>query len=157
MNERGYVMKRLIISCLSTLLLVAATQKLASAQTIAQNPASSNVYQGTGNLLNYPSGTRIYNNGSLNIPDGTTIYPSVTINNGDGSSTYYYSNGTRITTDKNTVSPGGNFIIPSVNGGLNNGNRIKINPIQNQNLLNRNRCVPRPLGQSPVFVPNTGC
>jgi hypothetical protein len=148
-------MKRLIVSCLSTLLLVATTQKLASAQTIAQNPASSNVYQGTGNLLNYPSGTRIYNNGSLNVHNGTIIYPSVTINHSDGSSTYYYSNGTRITTDKNTVSPSGSFIIQSVNGGLNNGNRI--NPIQNQNLLNRNRCVPPLVGQSPVFLPNTVC
>ncbi len=131
-NERGYVMKRFIVSCLSILSLVATTQSVTSAQTITQNPARSNASQGTGNLLNYPSGTRIYNNGSLNLNNGKIIYPSVTINHGDGSSTYYYSNGTRITTKKNTVSPSGTFIIQGINGGLNNGNRI--NPIQNGNL-----------------------
>ena len=149
-------MKRFIVSCLSILSLLAATQSAISAQTITQNPSRSNPYQGTGNLLNYPSGTRIYSNGSLNIPNQKIISPSVTINNGDGSSTYYYSNGTRITTEKkNTISPSGAFIIPSINGGLNNGNRI--NPIQNGNFLNQSRCVSPGVGQSRVFVPNTLC
>jgi hypothetical protein len=139
-------MKRLIVSCLSILSLLAGTQSVISAQTITQNPARSNPYQGTGNLLNYPSGTRIYSNGSINIPNQKIIYPSVTINNGDGSSTYYYSNGTRITTPKNAVSPSGAFITPSINGGLNNGNRI--NPIQNGNFLNQTRCVPPAVGSN---------
>lgn len=123
------MIKTFVVSCLSILSIVTATQSVVSAQTIAQNPASSNASQGTGNLLNYPSGTRIYSNGSINIRNQKIIYPSVTINNGDGSSTYYYPNGTRITTDKkNTISPSGTFIIQGVNGGLNNGNRI--NPIR---------------------------
>ncbi len=125
------MIKPFIVSCLSILSIVTATQSVVSAQTIAQNPASSNADQGTGNLLNYRSGTRIYNNGSINIPNEKIIYPSVTINHGDGSSTYYYSNGTRITTDKNTVSPSGTFLIQGINGGLNNENRI--NPIRNGN------------------------
>jgi hypothetical protein len=126
-------MKRLIVSFLSILSLVATTQSVTSAQTIAQNPNRFNASQGTGNLLNYPSGTRIYNNGSINLGNQKMIYPSVTINHGNGSSTYYYPNGTRITTDKNnTVSPSGTFLIQGINGGLNNENRIK--PIPNGNL-----------------------
>lgn len=126
------MIKPFIVSCLSILSIVTATQSVVSAQTIAQNSTSSNASQGTGNLLNYPSGTRIYSNGSISIPNQKVIYPSVTINNGDGSSSYYYPNGTRITTEKkNTISPSGTFIIQGVNGGLNNGNRI--NPIRNGN------------------------
>ncbi len=120
-------MKIFIVSCLSILSL-ASTQSM----VIAQITPSGNANQGVGNSLDYPSGTRIYNNGSINTPNGRVIYPSVTIKNGNGSNTYYYSNGTRITTDKNTVNPSGTFLIQGINGGLNN--RVRINSIQNGNL-----------------------
>lgn len=102
-------MKRFIVSCLSILSL-ASTQSMVIAQITPTN-------RGVGNSLNYPSGTRIYNNGSINTPNGRVIYPSVTIKNGNGSNTYYYSNGTRVTTDKNTVNPSGTFLIQGINGG----------------------------------------
>ncbi len=120
-------MKHFIVSCLSILSL-ASTQSM----VIAQITPSVRTNQGVGSSLNYPSGTRIYTNGSINTPNGRVIYPSVTIKNGNGSNTYYYSNGTRITTNKNTVNPSGTFLIPGINGGL--YNRVRINPIENGNL-----------------------
>ncbi|GAB1542344.1 hypothetical protein NUACC21_50180 [Scytonema sp. NUACC21] len=85
----------------------------------AQSNRSSYPSQGTGNYLNYPSGTRVYPNGRITTPTGGTIYPSNTIDNGNGSKTYYYQNGTRVIIRKETVNNGGAFLSPnSSNGGL---------------------------------------
>ncbi|MBD2773891.1 hypothetical protein [Iningainema tapete] len=82
----------------------------------AQNNTNSSP-RGVGSVTNYPSGTRIYQNGRISTPQGD-VYPTNTINNGNGVTTYYYQDGTRITTKSNTVSPSGTFLQPGVNGGL---------------------------------------
>ncbi|WP_017314362.1 hypothetical protein [Mastigocladopsis repens] len=85
----------------------------------AEAQSSSTSSPSGGNILNYPSGTRIYPNGVIDPPRRRAIYPATTVKNGDGSTTYYYRNGTRMTTDSNTVSPGGTFLKSgSPNGGL---------------------------------------
>lgn len=85
-------------------------------EALAQTDSTSS--PGVGNVLNYPNGTRINQNGVINTPDGSTISPATTINNGNGTTTYYYSNGTRVTTNNNTQSPNGSVLTPGINGGL---------------------------------------
>lgn len=77
---------------------------------------------GTGNSLNYPVGTRIYQGGIIVPPRGRAQFPNNTIRHGDGSTTFYYPNGTRVTTRKDTIAPSGTFLSPGVNGGLRNDN-----------------------------------
>jgi hypothetical protein len=104
-------MKRLIISAISVLFLEAMSASAISAQTTGVNS--------TGNLLNYPSGTRVYRGGEINTPNGRVISPTLTTRDGKGSTTYYYPDGTSITTNPNTLSPSGTFLTPgSLNGGL---------------------------------------
>ncbi|MBW4632905.1 MAG: hypothetical protein KME30_13710 [Iphinoe sp. HA4291-MV1] len=89
-------------------------------QGAAEAQSHSTSTPGVGNILNYPSGTSINQNGVINTPNGSTIPPAATINNGNGTTTYYYQNGTHININSNTVSPQGAVLTPgSLNGGLN--------------------------------------
>ena len=116
---------KLLILALTTLGVSFLTPQGAEAQS---NSTSS---PGVGNILNYPYGTRVHQNGVINTPDGSTISPATTINNGNGSTTYYYQNGTRVNINTNTVTPNGAVLAPgSLNGGL---NRLPENP--NRGLL----------------------
>lgn len=103
------------------LLIVAMTALgisfLSAQEAEAQSDSTSS--PGVGNVLNYPNGTRINQNGVINTPDGSTISPATTINNGNGTTTYYYPNGTRVNTNSNTVNPNGAVLTPGINGGLN--------------------------------------
>ncbi|MBD2021586.1 hypothetical protein H6F43_15505 [Leptolyngbya sp. FACHB-36] len=105
------MIKHLIIG--ATALGVAVGTAPALAQV--SNPSSSS---GTGNQLNYPSGTRIYPSGTIVTPQNGILLPNVTLQRGDGSTTYYYSNGTSVTTPKNSVSPVGTYLSPGLNGGV---------------------------------------
>jgi hypothetical protein len=118
-------MKSLIISTgLIILSLMTASAGTVQAQTASQ---SSLVRRGSGTYLNYPSGSQIYTNGAISVPNQSTIiYPAATINNGDGSTTYYYSNGTKVNINKNSISPSGTYLIPG-SSNLNNPYR-PINP-----------------------------
>jgi len=103
-------MNALVLRSLLSLLVGIATTTAVRAQTVPNN---------TGSLLNYPSGTRIYQGGAIVAPTGTVVFPSVTVPGSNGSSTYYYPDGSRITTTSKTVSPAGTFLTPnSPNGGL---------------------------------------
>lgn len=109
-------MKDLVISSLSVL-FVAATSAIVSAQTSVPNSALPGAVRGTGSLPSYQYGTRIYDLGRISTPNGSVIYPATTIDHGNGYTTYYYQNGTQITTNRNTVNPGGTFLTPgSLNG-----------------------------------------
>jgi hypothetical protein len=88
----------------SALLFIITNASTVNAQTTS--------VQGTGSYLNYPMGTRIYNNGALSIPNGPILYPSVTGTNNDGSSTYYYANGTRIHVNPKSMGATGTMIVP---------------------------------------------
>lgn len=114
-------MKRLIITTgLTVLSLMTAIASTVNAQTASQN----STVRGTGTYLNYPSGTQIYTNGGISVPNQSTIiYPAATIKNRDGSTTYYYSNGTRVNTNKNSISPSGTYLVPGTSN-LNNTYRL---------------------------------
>jgi hypothetical protein len=108
-------MKHLIVSGLSVLFVAATSASVVSAQTALPNSA----LPGTGNFPNYQYGTRIYDNGRISTPNGSVVFPATTIDHGNGYTTYYYQNGTQITTHRHTVNPGGTFLTPgSLNGGL---------------------------------------
>ncbi|MDF5712692.1 MAG: hypothetical protein PUP93_02100 [Rhizonema sp. NSF051] len=112
-------MKYLIMSGLSVLFVAATSASPISAQTAQQNSALPGAVRGIGNLPNYQYGTRIYDNGRISVPNGSVVYPATTIDHGNGYTTYYYQDGTHITTNRNTVNPGGTFLTPgSVNGGV---------------------------------------
>ena len=81
-------MKVLVLRSVLSLLVGFATTTV-SAQTAPSN---------TGNLLNYSSGTRIYQGGTIVTPTGTVVNPTVTVPGANGSNTYYYPDGSRITT-----------------------------------------------------------
>jgi hypothetical protein len=84
----------------------------------------------TGNWLNYPYGTRVYSDGAVQTPRGDRLTPAAVIPHGDGSTTYYYSNGTHLTVNENTINPLGTPLrTGTVNGGLNQGslNRGSLN------------------------------
>lgn len=111
-------MQRLIGFALLPLLLTAGVAQ-------AQVPNSSQPPQGTGTVLNYPTGTRVYPNGTIVSPRSEVTIPNVTIRNGNGTTTYYYPNGTKLTTPNRGMSPAGTFLTPGLNGGLGNGqNRL---------------------------------
>ncbi|MBE9228435.1 hypothetical protein IQ264_23730 [Phormidium sp. LEGE 05292] len=115
-------------------LVLAVACGLSAVNVNAQTTNSSNQQQyGSGNLLNYPPGTRVYGNGTISTPRSGIISPTVAVPRGNGSTTYYYPNGTQITIDKNTINPTGTFISPGINGGIRD-NRLT-NP--NNYLLNR--------------------
>ena len=85
---------------------------------------------GTGNMLNYPLGTRLYPNGTIISPKGEALFPNNAIQRADGSTTYYYPNGTRVTTRKDDpINSTGTYLSPGINGGL----RQNLNPPYNQN------------------------
>lgn len=110
-------MKALVLRSVLSWLVGIATTTAVSAQTAPNN---------TGNLLNYPSGTRIYQGGAIATPSGTVVFPNVTLPGANGSNTYYYPDGSRVTTNSRTVSPAGTFLTPnSANGGLRNPTTIK--------------------------------
>ncbi len=95
--------------------------------------ASDRQQNGMGNWLNYPSGTRLYRNGTISSPNSGLISPTVAVPRGDGSTTYYYPNGTRITIDKNTMNPAGTTLYPGVNGGIRDSRReLPNNILQNR-------------------------
>jgi len=71
------------------------------------NPGVQNPY---GTNRSYPYGSRVRSSGSITTPQGEVIFPNVTIRNGDGSTTYYYSNGTRVTIDKTQVPATGEYL-----------------------------------------------
>ncbi len=73
---------------------------------------------GGTNFINYPFGTRIYNNGTIVTPQGQVGYPATTVTSGNGTTTYYYQNGTSITTRGSAIAPSGTFLTPDWNGGI---------------------------------------
>lgn len=122
-------MKALILRSFFALLVGIATAEAVSAQTAPGN---------AGNLLNYPSGTRIYQGGAIVTPTGTVVNPSVTVPGANGSNTYYYPDGSRITTGSKTVSPSGSFLTPnSPNGGLTNSAVKPVQPLSPNRLNQR--------------------
>ena len=116
----GFYMKLFNLGLLSIIFGISTTT-VANAQ-LTTNPPAPN---GIGNSLNYPTGTRVYSNGTISAPSGIT-YPSVTVPRGDGTTTYYYPNGTNITIQSNQNNPTGTYIYPGANGGLTNN--IYLNP-----------------------------
>lgn len=87
---------------------------------------------GSGDLLNrYPAGTQVYPRGIITSPGGSTVFPSVTVPRGDGTTTFYYPDGTRLTTGTRSISPSGTYISPS---GANGGVRIPTLPRPTQRL-----------------------
>ncbi|BDA69919.1 hypothetical protein RIVM261_068410 [Rivularia sp. IAM M-261] len=114
-------MKLFRLALLSIIFGGISTATVANAQLI-NNPRAFN---GSGNSLNYPTGTRILPNGTISAPNGIT-YPSVTVPRGNGATTYYYPNGTNITIQGNQTNPTGTYLRPGANGGLTNN--IYLNP-----------------------------
>jgi hypothetical protein len=114
------------------------------ASTYAQTQVIPPDDGGTGTWLNYPSGTRIYQNGAIVVPRaGVIIYPNNTIRHGDGSTTFYYSNGTHINVIENTISPSGTTLVQQTNGGLGDSTFAPLNNPNNTlnyppNRLNNN-------------------
>ena len=103
-------MKAMVLRSFFVLLVGIATTTAVNAQVAPIN---------TGNLLNYPSGTRIYQGGAIVTPTGTIVNPNVTVPGANGSNTYYYPDGSRVTIGGKTISPAGTFLTPnSPNGGL---------------------------------------
>ncbi|MBW4580032.1 MAG: hypothetical protein KME42_10730 [Tildeniella nuda ZEHNDER 1965/U140] len=125
-------MKSLLLRSLLGLLIGIAPAMAASAQVV-QNGIGN-----TGNLLNYPSGTRIYQGGAIVTPTGTVVNPSVTVPGTNGSNTYYYPDGSRVTTGSKIVNPSGTFLTPnSPNGGLRNPVVRPVQPLPPPGSLNR--------------------
>lgn len=117
-------MKSLLLHGLLGLLIGGAPVMAASAQVAPSGTVN------TGNLLNYPSGTRIYQGGAIVTPTGTVVNPSVTVPGANGSNTYYYPDGSRITTGSKTVNSSGTFLTPnSPNGGLRNPTIQPVQPL----------------------------
>lgn len=127
-------MKVLVLRSLLSLLVGIATTTAVGAQTASSSASPSN----SGNLLNYPSGTRIYQGGAIVTPAGTVVNPSVTVPSANGSNTYYYPDGSRVTTGSNTVSPSGTFLTPnSPNGGLTTPTVRPVQPLSPNRLNQR--------------------
>ena len=127
-------MKALVLSHSLSLLVGIATTTAVSAQVTPSSASPGN----SGNLLNYPSGTRIYQGGVIVPPTGTVINPSVTVPGSNGSKTYYYPDGSRITTGSNTVNSSGSFLTPnSPNGGLTNPTVRPVQPLPSNRLNQR--------------------
>lgn len=125
-------MKSLLLRSLLGL-FVGITPAIAASAQVAPSGATN-----TGNLLNYPSGTRIYQGGAIATPTGDVVLPSVTVPGGNGSNTYYYPDGSRITTNSKTVSPAGTFLVPgSPNGGLSNTTVRPNQPLSTPGRLNQ--------------------
>lgn len=119
-------MRRLIWGGLVALLVQGASAIAVKAQTPADILPPRRP-QGTGNLLTYPPGTQIYRNGGIQTPNGQVIYPTVAVPKGDGTTTYYYSNGTRIDLNQRSVNPSGTYLTPGrMNGGLRTNSRIRV-------------------------------
>ena len=91
---------------------------------------------GVGNWVDYPTGSQIFRDGSIVTPNSGTVYPTNIIRNGDGSTSYYYSNGTKINVQGNTINPSGSYLSPGINGGLRNDTLMLPNSINNPNLNN---------------------
>ncbi|MBI4784715.1 MAG: hypothetical protein HY785_25875 [Oscillatoriophycideae cyanobacterium NC_groundwater_1537_Pr4_S-0.65um_50_18] len=105
-------------------LLIALLEVLAAGKVIAQTVPDG--ARGAGNLLNYPAGTQVYPNGVIQTPRGENLPPAAIIPHGDGSTTFYYSNGTQITIERNAANPLGTPLRPgSLNGGLNRNSLIQ--------------------------------
>ena len=122
-------MNVLVLRSLLSVLLGITTATAVSAQTAPSN---------TGTLLNYPSGTRIYQGGAIVTPTGTVINPNVTVPGANGSNTYYYPDGSRLTTGSKTVSPAGTFLTPNnPNGGLTNPTVQPVQPLSPSRLDQR--------------------
>ncbi len=120
---RGKAMNRLILSCLSIVLVAIAVVPGAT----AQNSANSG---GNGSLSNYPYGSKFYQSGTIITPSGQRIVPTVTVPRGDGSTTYYYSDGSSITVNRKVVQPTGSILTPgSLNGGIRD-NSTTIPPVK---------------------------
>ncbi|MBW4473168.1 MAG: hypothetical protein KME45_22740 [Stenomitos rutilans HA7619-LM2] len=127
-------MKALILRSFVGLLVGIATTEAVSAQMSPSRASSSN----SGNLLNYPSGTRIYQGGAIVTPTGTVVNPSVTVPGANGSNTYYYPDGSRITTNGRAINASGSFLVPnSPNGGLRNSTAKPIQPFSPNRLNQR--------------------
>jgi hypothetical protein len=107
-------MKLLNLASLA-IMLGLSTATVANAQ-LTTNPST---FDGIGNSLNYPIGTRVHSNGTISTPNAIT-YPSVRVPRGDGKTTYYYSNGTNITIQNNQINSTGTYLRPGANGGLTN-------------------------------------
>ena len=71
-------MKALVLSIVLGWLVGTVVTPTVKAQTTPSN---------TGNLLNYPSGTRIYQGGAIVTPTGTVVNPNVTVPGANGSNT----------------------------------------------------------------------
>ncbi|HEY9623715.1 MAG TPA: hypothetical protein V6C78_25380 [Crinalium sp.] len=111
-------MKGIFVATLGlSIALLGSVTPEAIAQTTS-DPLNQSV--GTGMYLNYPSGTRIYRNGTIIAPQGDTLVPNNRIRHADGSTSFYYPNGTIVRTRDTTISPSGTFLSPGTNGGLRN-------------------------------------
>jgi hypothetical protein len=108
----------LIVNGLSVLLL-----GLASATTAHAQPAS-NAYVVVFSTLNpdnppaYPSGSRFYPDGTIRTPGGAVFFPSAIVPRGnDGAQTFFYRNGTHITTHPDAIdSAGASLILGNLKG-----------------------------------------
>jgi hypothetical protein len=110
-------LKQGLISLGLTIALLEASVITAMAQTnITPTPRQN----GTGGWINYPAGSQIYRNGAIVLPDSRTVYPTNTVRNGDGTTSFYYADGTKITTQGNAINPSGSYLIPGSNGNLHN-------------------------------------
>lgn len=117
MYNRSKIFKFLSLG-LTVLTVSCLIPQIASARTRHSPPSSTN---GIGNILNYPYGSRIYQNGAINTPNGNVIIPALRVNNGNGVTTYYYPDGTRASIKNNTIGPSGTYLAPGgLNGGLTN-------------------------------------
>lgn len=123
-------MKRLLKYGASIILLSMMGAIGVNAQTTR---GSSTLPGGTGNMLNYPLGTRIYPSGTIISPRGEPLFPNNTVRRADGSATFYYPNGTRVTTKGDAINSSGTNLSPGINGGLRN------NSLNNRNYLNPTR------------------
>ncbi|MGA7934040.1 MAG: hypothetical protein WCA35_10880 [Kovacikia sp.] len=113
-------MKRLILGGFVVLLMQVVSIAKVNAQSSPTAPTPQ-LPRGTGNYINYPPGTQIYQNGAIQTPGGSVIYPNVAVPKGDGSTTYYYQDGTRINTQRGGFATGGTYLTPgTVNGGVGN-------------------------------------
>ncbi|GEM_PF-4636506 len=79
-------------------------------------PRYRQLYPGNGPIDNisgvtsYPYGSQLYSNGTVQTSNGRVVPPSATVNHGDGTTSYYYSNGSRIDTYNNSIPPTGIYM-----------------------------------------------
>ena len=113
-------MKKLISGMLAGVLLELVSMSVANAQASIDRIGTFNSPNSNSVQRSHPFGSRIYSNGVIRSRRGYAS-PSAVIKHGDGSTSFYYSNGTRVTVNEKKIHPtGAPLQSGAINGRLKN-------------------------------------